>query len=298
MQNSKKTLIQIIFLCNDIDNLARTLLLLKQNSLFLELNNYIILDVTMIVSDELFDWNKSIIQKDFFENKFNQLKSYTEWANEVHFNIDHIAYGSLDIGISNIYKYDVDDVIWLDVDLIFNQFTLSTMLQSAKLVSQSKSKYVITPSLVKLWDSTWDILVNNNFLDKSFNYNKYNDSVVDSHTNYGELSLVELSEFKFAGGWFTLFSKELLNILEIPKTIKGFSPIDTWLMNAFKYIPQTTQYKINNLVICEDRKITDRTLYNKYVKFKENNLKFYHSSYDELNKHLFNYLIQKLHFKK
>lgn len=291
--NKRKTLVQIIFLCNDIDNLGRTLLLLKQNSLFLNSKDYIILDISMLVSDKLIDWNNSIIKKDFFEDKFNQFKKYADWANEVYFNIDDESYGSLDRGISNIYKYNVNDVIWLDVDIIFNQYTLSTFLRSSELINKSKTRYAITPSLVKLWDNTWDVLVNDNFLNKPFKYNETNDSIKDTHENYGELSLIPLQNFKFAGGWFTLFSKNLLDFLEIPKTIKGFSPIDTWIMTSCNRVPRAVQYKINNLVVCEDRKMTDRKLYDKYIKFTGKNLDFYYSSYQELQKHFYDVLVKK-----
>ena len=49
-----RTLIQITCMCNDIDNLERTLFQLSNNALSLDKNkNYIILEVNMLVSDHL-----------------------------------------------------------------------------------------------------------------------------------------------------------------------------------------------------------------------------------------------------
>ena len=39
---------------------------------------------------------------------------------------------------------------------------------------------IITPEIVKIWDDTWDCIVNENFLDKKVNYQKNNDPYKDS----------------------------------------------------------------------------------------------------------------------
>ena len=39
---------------------------------------------------------------------------------------------------------------------------------------------IITPEIVKVWDNTWDCLVNENFLDKPNDYQKTNNPYKDS----------------------------------------------------------------------------------------------------------------------
>ena len=72
--SKSKVLLQIFPLVTDIDCLERTLVLLKQNSAYLDKEKFhIILDVTLPISDYLTDWNNSILKQDFFINKFNNL---------------------------------------------------------------------------------------------------------------------------------------------------------------------------------------------------------------------------------
>lgn len=265
--NPNKILIQIFPTISEIDHLERTLLLLKQNSVFLDKEKfYIILDVTLPISDYLTDWDNSILKQDFFINKFNNLKVYGEWADEVYFNIDNQIKGCVDCCINNVYKYQVDDVIWLDVDIIFNPYTLTTLLESAIQVKQLQSKYIITPEITKVWDPTWDILVNQNFLNKPYGYEKNNDSILDVMNFSEEVYLEALNTFKFGGGWFTLYSKELLDFIKFPQDIEGYSPIDTFIMEFCKQTSDVTQYKIKNLIISHDFKYSNKSIYDSYVK--------------------------------
>jgi hypothetical protein len=267
-----KILIQIFPLVTDIDLLERSLFLLKQSSLHIDKDKFhIILDVTLPLTDYLVDWDKSIIKKDYFINKFNHLKTYGNWADECYFNITDDIKGCVDYCITNVYKYkDVNDVIWLDSDILFNQYTLGIFLESSLEIKKQRSKYIITPECVKLWDSSWDVLVNENFIDKPFNYVEKHDPIIDSSKIYGDISLelVNLKNertFKFGGGWFTMLSKELLDYFEFPTDAKGYSPIDTYVMEFCKHIPEAIQYKIKNLVVCEDKTYIDNTLYKNYV---------------------------------
>jgi hypothetical protein len=265
--SKSKVLLQIFPLVTDIDYLERTLVLLKQNSTYLDKEKFhIILDVTLPVSDYLTDWGNSILKQDFFINKFNSLKVYGDWADEVYFNIDDKVKGCVDCCINNVYKYQVDDVIWLDTDIVFNPYTLSTILESSLQVKQIQSKYIITPEITKLWDYTWDVLVNKQFSNKPYGYEQTNSSISDVMEVPGEMTIQALNTFKFAGAWFTLYSKELLDYIKFPQDIEGYSPIDTFIMEFCKLAPEVTQYKIENLIVSHDFKYTNRSLYNNYVK--------------------------------
>jgi hypothetical protein len=164
--SKSKVLIQLFPLIIDIDILERILIQLKQNSLHIDKDKFhIILDVTLPTTDYLVDWDKSIIKKDYFINKFNHLKTYGNWADECYFNINEDIKGCVDYCVTNVYKYkDVDDIIWLDSDILFNPYTLGLFLESSLEVKKQHSKYIITPEYVKLWDTSWDVLVNENFI--------------------------------------------------------------------------------------------------------------------------------------
>jgi len=263
----QKILIQLFPLVTDIDLLERSLLFLKQNSLYIDLNKFhIILDVTLPISGYLVDWDNSIIKKDFFIDKFNNLKKYGQWVHECYFNVDENVLGGADYSINNINKYNVDSIIWLDTDIIFNPHTLNLLLESSLEIKKQFNNYIISPEIVKLGDSTWDILVNDNFINKPYGYQESNDSIIDSFNIYGDVVLEPINRFKFGGGWFTLFSKPLLDYIEFPNDIKGYCPIDTFIMDICPHIPEAIQYKIKNLIVCEDRAYLSNNLYKKYIK--------------------------------
>jgi len=265
-----KVLIQLFPMVDDIDQLEKMLLLLRQNSSFIDKSKfYIILDVTYPLSDYFVDWENSILQKDFFESKFEILKKYGDWCDESYFNIDTEVKGCVDMCINNIYKYDVDSILMLDNDIIFNYHSLAIMLECTLEVKKQTPNYIITPEYVKMWDSSWDTLTNDYFKNKPNDpfYVLVNDPIDDSISTYGDISLEPLPKgsFKFGGGWFTLFSKPLLDSIEFPRDIKGYGEIDTFIMIFSQHTPNAIQYKIKNLVICEDRKYLGKTAYSSYI---------------------------------
>jgi hypothetical protein len=219
------------------------------------------------------DWDKSVLDREFFINKFLQLQPYADWADETYFNVDYELLGCVDYCINNIYKYEFDSAIWLEVDMLFNQVTLNSMLEASWLINETHDKYILTPEYVKLQDSSWDIVTNQKYLNRPDNYHLTSDSVLDSHINYGDLVIQPVIQnnqkaFKFGGGWFTLFSKNLLDSIKFPKNIKGYAPIDTFIMLMCYHLPNAIQFKLKNLVVCEDKKYIDN-FYKDYVVSKD-----------------------------
>jgi len=267
----ERILIQIFPMVGDIDYLEKTLFQLTQNSPYIDRSKFhIILDVTYPMSDFFTNWEESKLDKSFFIKKFESLKKYGEWYDESYFNIDYEVKGCVDLCINNIYKYDVDSILMLDVDIMFNPQTLNIILESSLQIPKTESpNYIITPEYTKLWDNSWDPLVNDLHLNSQFNAE--DDPIVNSSLTYGELSIEPLLKggkklFKFGGGWFTLFSKHLLDSIEFPRDIYGYGAIDTFIMLYCNTVPNATQYKVKNLVVCEDRKFLGRGVYSSYIK--------------------------------
>jgi hypothetical protein len=298
--NKTKILIHMYSLIQDIDYIERTLLLLKQSSLYIDQSKfYYLLDVTIPISDYWADWENSKIPKELFEDKFKNLQKYANWFDEVSFKIEYDSKGALQNSINNMYKYDVDAIIYLDADILFNPYTLQIISESYLSAKQQYSKFIITPELVKLWDKSWDVLVNENFKNKSNDpfYVYQQDPILDSSQIYGDISLEPLQHggknvFKFGGGWFTLFSKELINEMEFPKDLVGFGAIDTSIMDYLNNSQNAIQFKIKNLVVCEDFKYMNRKIYNPYVNFLDKKNDFYEENWNKLIKHFQNKLLK------
>lgn len=263
-----RTLISIFALPEEIDELERTLIQLKYSSKYLDKSHEIIIDVALGLSEQLTDWNTSRIPKDFFYSKFKQLKEYTSWCIESNFNIEDDILGCVSQRRITSTKYDIDNIIWLDTDIIFQPETLIYLLNSADALANSGiHDYIITPEIVRIWDSTWDCLVNENFKHEPCGYEKIHDPYSDSGI-HGDVSVEEIDsmvlnqpKLKFAGGWFTCLSKSVLNLIPIPESFGHYGLEDTFIMWASSKFPSIRQFKIKNVVICEDYKFRNKLYY-------------------------------------
>lgn len=175
---------------------------------------------------------------------------------------------------------DTDTIIYLDCDLHFNINLLSLMIKySTQLLSQNKM-FILTPQCVRLWDSTWDCLVNKYFVKNALGFYKNINPIKIAEKTYGEITLNKSNQFKWAGGWFTGMSARLARLIGIPNSFKGYGPDDTFMMkccellNKHKY--EIEQYIITGMVVCEDTPSSK----NKSM-FKENIIDFR----NECNKH-------------
>ena len=59
---------------------------------------------------------------------------------------------------------------------------------------------------------------------------------------------------KFDSGWFTYISKNILDKVTVPKSFDHYGLEDTFIMNSLELLKLGTQYKIKNLVVCENYK--------------------------------------------
>lgn len=269
-----KTLIQIFPMLKEIDYLERTLLLLKQNSLFIDRQkHHITLDVVLPTSDYLVDWDKSVLKKDYFVNRLQNFeKYYTSWYDEYSLTTNDDVKGLLDWFNLTVSKYpDVDNIIIIEPDVVFGPYTLSLYLESSIQANSFHPNYIVTAEYVKMWDTSWDIIVNSNYLNAPFNFRNTNDAIVDTYhlKNDGEISLKPLvfnnqKYFKFGGGWFTLYSKQLIDTIDFPNELEGYGGFDNYVMNFCYNKPELiTQYKIENLVITDKHNYTE--YYDDYV---------------------------------
>ncbi len=290
--NKHKVLIQIFPLIKDIDYLERTLFLLKQNSIYIDRSKFhIILDVTLPTSDYLVDWGKSILKKDYFIDKLKHFENYGDCWDECYFNTDDQVFGLLDHFNNILNKYqDVDDVIIIETDIIFNNYTLGYLLESSLCIKPTKTEYIITPQHTKLWDSSWDIIVNNKFLDKPYNYRNIGDPLIDTLPPIEDMELENLEYngqriFKFGGGWFTLYSKKLLDNIKLPSSLKGYGALDNFITTYCYNTPSTIQFQVKNLTVVEDCKYTKTSLYNNYVTMINRRDDTYQDNMDIMNNH-------------
>lgn len=255
--------IVIFVLPNELIHLNDTINRLYEGSryLTLEQRKNIKLNVVMGISDEIIDWNKSIIKKSDIIDKFLKIKNLVDWTDNCIFETSTEISGCTSMRMESS-KSDSDYYIWLDTDIIFDSFLLPNMLNSIKIVEGETSKFIITPEIVKQWDNTWDCLVNERFIDKEIGYQSKNNPYEDTFIKDGTtISLTKVRNniigqpyMKFAGGWFVLLSSKFLEKIPFPDGFTHYGYEDTYLMWGAHVLqdPNIIQYKLKNTIVCEN----------------------------------------------
>jgi len=205
------------------------------------------------LSSHIINWNESKLPKEYFINKFNAALKMLDWAEDVNVIIyekDEL-WGHLDLERTQIEPH-IDYYMSICPDMWFHEYTLFYILEATK---QIKDKYfIITPEIHKLWDWTWDELVNENYKDVPYeDWNKSDIFEIQSRA-LGEPYVEQTSHFKYAG-WFDLYSKDFMELIPIPDDWKGYGPWDYYSMLvsdiAVKNDIDIKEYVLRNQIIFE-----------------------------------------------
>jgi hypothetical protein len=225
---------------------------LKIGNIYIE--DKVIIDATLNLN--LVNWNESKLSKQFFIDKFLQIKEILhEYELLFDINKDGTCLGINDKRRDSIRKYTPDNFIYLDCDVIFKPETLALLINGAKIIDDEY--YIISPQVPKLWDQSWDVLVNELYQNEEYGFEK---KVMDPYStlnqDYGDISLIPINTFKFGGGWFNLISTKLLQLTDIPDSLGSYGIDDTYVMYCCEIMKQKQmkpqQYIVKNLVIAEN----------------------------------------------
>ena len=217
------------------------------------LNDDIYFHIGLNLSSHIINWDESKLPKEFFINKFNAALKMLDWAKEVNVTIyegDEL-WGHLDLEKVQMDP-KIDYYMSICPDMWFHEYALFYIIESAK---QLKDKYfIITPEIHKLWDWTWDELVNENYKDVPYeNWNKSDIFEIQSRA-LGEPYIQQTTHFKYAG-WFDLYSKDFMELIPIPDDWKGYGPWDYYSMLvsdiAVKNGIDIKEYVLRNQIIFE-----------------------------------------------
>ena len=141
---------------------------------------------------------------------------------------------------------------------------------------QVEGKYFITPQTVKIGtdlDSTWDVLVHKDYQNKEYTYYLTHDPSLTYNQEIENVNVKISPNFKFACGWFTLYSKGILDFIGIPEWLGHYGPEDTFMMyvsEAIKNKHSITQYILEGIYISENYVSRDSSFIGK---LSSNNLK-------------------------
>ena len=251
----------------EIDHLFLLQHQLKRSSYYLENKDNFEMDVVLNLSDKLIDWNNSKLDKQFFIEKYKSTQYLTDWAN-CRYSIynDSEMYGHLDL-MRECIEDDIkcDGYMSIVPDVHFHETLLYYMFRSMDLIKDDY--YWVTPQITKLWDNSWDVLVNGDYINISYENHRDIDTydVEKSVRNKIEdINIIENEKnYKWAC-WFDLHSAKLLELVGIPKTFIGYGPMDTFYSNIFNILKLNDipfpfkQYIIENQVISDRWRCIDK----------------------------------------
>ena len=248
----------------EIDNYQTFIHQLRRNLNYID--DEIIFSPYLNLSTYFYDWRNSKLKSDFFVNRFNELnnivKDECELDSTVNYDDKILGAFSYKTMFLNKYKDEVDAFIWFDSDMIFLDNTIHMLIASHK--ADDMSKYcIVTPQIHRLWDTTWDVLVNKNYInipashDNYFGFDGYslyksNDEDIFLDTNK--------QRFKFASGWCNLLSANLFrDLIDFTYDLGHYGPDDTFIMNLLDYYKfnkgkDISQYIVRNVVVTENYK--------------------------------------------
>lgn len=247
------------------------------------INNEIIFNPCLNLSNYFYDWDNSILKSNFFIDKFNKLNKIIEdkVILDPIINFDNDILGALSYKRAFIKKYknQVDAFIWFDSDMIFPDDTIFLLINSFEQVNNNTC--IISPQIPRLWDTTWDVIVNEQYLNiPPSHQNYFNFDCYNLYSQSNEKQLIEnIFNTKFAAGWCTLLSSNLFrDYIEFSETLGHYGIDDTFTMLAIDIYKNKNydikQFIIKNLIVSENNKFkissyVDLIKQNKNIKSKE-----------------------------
>jgi len=279
----KSTLVCVHVMPNEIDLFDRWVEQYKKALQYLDDTDDVTLMATLNLSPSLTDWDNSELKQSYFIERFSKHQSIKN-INEV---VSKSGYGTT-AQKRDAIKLDYDQFIFIDTDIAFPEQSLKYQLEASY---QLAGKYIILPQIVKLWDSSWDLAVHKDFINKEYNYHLTHDPELTYNQEITEVGLEQINTFKFGCGMHTLYSKEFWDLVGIPESFGGYGSEDTFAMYASNYAVRAgidiKQYILTGLYTSENmvtNRLTDKV---KSIANKENSRELSYKQFpDELKKFL------------
>jgi hypothetical protein len=151
-------------------------------------------------------------------------------------------------------KLDYDQFIFCDTDIIFHEHMLRYQLDVSY---QMEGMYIVSPSLAKFWDTSWDVLCHSDYMDKHVGYSTEREAIENTTVQKLEsITIKRVPVIKFGCGMHTLYSKSFWEFVGIPESFGGYGPEDTYAMSAaeiaIKLGHDIVQVYMDGIYITED----------------------------------------------
>lgn len=272
----KKILAVVHLFPREVDDFDYLVTQLKIASSFLGDSIAIDFNIVLNFNPDIIDWTNSKLPKEFFIEKVKSSIKKLDWVRHVNLEVieDDSVCGLLEQRISLTKKFpNYYGYLILDNDIIVDDLCLYGLENSINSISDT-TKFVLIPQPYSYWDSSWDVISYVEYK-STFNIDEFNAYSIKSIFKE-EIQLVESPMFKFAGGWFTFITNDLLSLIEFPE-VKGYGMEDTFislLLNRMKLNGENVkQLVMKNVLVQENRKYLSNSVYTNFVPYNMEYLK-------------------------
>jgi len=248
----KRTLICIHVMPSEMEMFERLMNQFHKSFSYLDENDDVTLKVTLNLNPQLTDWNNSEIKQSYFAARFAVLFNGLKNINEVI--LDTSCWGTTQQKRESL-KLDYDQFIFCDTDILFHEHMLKYQLNVSY---QLDGIYLISPSLPKWWDDSWEYLCHSDYKDYPYGTAMDNKEVMmGTYTQEIKgINAREIPTIKFGCGMHTLYSKSFWDLVGIPESFGGYGPEDTYGMEAGKVAVKLgydiKQFVLDGVYITED----------------------------------------------
>ncbi len=290
----KKTLICIHVMPSELEMFSRLMVNMHKALSYLDENDDVTLKVTLNLNPELTDWNNSEYKQDYFVSRFALLFNGLKNINEVI--LDTSCWGTTQQK-REVIKLNYDQFIFCDTDILFHEHMLKYQLNTSY---QLDGMYILSPSLAKWWDASWDVLCHSDYKNKEYGYGMSEESANNAYLQpIKQINVRQIPTIKFGCGMHTLYSKSFWQFVTIPDGLGGYGPEDTYGMEsakvAIKLGYDIKQFVMDGVYITEDYINRTPSFVDK-IKQIDKKKEFYDAAFSkgsELLKHFVGDLIKK-----
>lgn len=278
----------------EIDQLESLLLLMKRSSKHLNEGDYLI---EVVLNLGLTDWTTSTLDQQFFVSKFDALEELTKsWA-QTKFEIsDGSILGCNDIRRRALRTSTADYIMYLDADNIFSETFLYYAKEYCNHFTKQEGYAIIVPEVTRMWDNTWDIITNEQYLQQPANHESYFSRDPYSIETTTPVTADPIDTFKFAG-WGTCIPTKLRTVVDIPDSLGSYGLDDTFVMVACGLLKQNgfniQQYVLRGEVIIENNKFRNNP-YKNYITTIDRREEFLTQAHQNFNTELCKYQNKKI----
>lgn len=248
----KKTLICIHVMPSELEMFERFMMQYHKALAYLDYNDDVTIRATLNLNPKLTNWNESVYKQDYFINRFSLLFNGIKNINEIV--LDTSCWGTTQQKRES-YKLNYDQFIFCDTDILLHEHMLKYQLN---ISYQLNGIYILSPSLPKWWDSSWDELCHSDYKDKPYGYAMDSKEVADNTfiQSITTINAKQIQTIKFGCGMHTLYSKSFWELVGIPESFGGYGPEDTYGMAAASVVNKmgynVTQFVMDGIYITED----------------------------------------------